>query len=232
MATFFGRDVVALFCVRRIFQEYSLQIFALIMEVRHLSDFYNFSFIFIAFYYIILMEIEFFKRRERMKRFYINERIFTVRDRFNVYREDGSMVYEVKEKLFTFGKQYRLFDMSKRQLAFIKQKLFRLLPAYKIYVDGKHMATVKKKFSVFVNKYAIQSDYGNYRAEGDFLAWDFKIYKDDNLICTVSKNFDVFRDKYEIAVAEGYNEILLLCMVIVFDAVHHRGSGHGRRVYR
>jgi len=163
-----------------------------------------------------------------MKKFYINERLFTIGDRFQIFRADGSIIYEVKEKLFTFGKQYRLFNNSGKKLAFIKQKMFRLLPRYDIYLDNQLVATVKKKFSVFVKKYEIDSAYGNYRIDGDLLAWNFQILKDENVFCHVSKNFNLFQDKYEVLVSEGYNEILTLCLVIILDAVHHDGSGHRR----
>ncbi|HEY8395388.1 MAG TPA: LURP-one-related family protein [Bacilli bacterium] len=156
-----------------------------------------------------------------MKKFYINEKIISIGDRFKVFREDGSIIFELKEKLFTFGKQYALYDTSGRKLAFIKQKLFRLLPAYNIFVNNQLAATVKKKFSFFVPKYVVFSANGNYKVEGDLIAWNFNILKDGNVICTVSKNFNLFKDKYEVLVADGYNEILCLCLVIVFDAVHH-----------
>lgn len=164
-----------------------------------------------------------------MKNFYINEKIFTIGDRFQIFREDGSIIYEVKEKLFTFGKQYRFYDNTGNSLAFIKQKLFRFLPSYEIYINDKLVATVKKKFTFFVKKYEIISAYGIYELTGDLLAWNFQISKDGNVFCQVSKNFNLFRDKYEVLVADGYNEILTLCLVIVLDAVHHDGSSRRHR---
>lgn len=156
-----------------------------------------------------------------MKKFYINQKMISIGDRFNVFCEDGSIVYEVKEKLFTFGKQFRLYDNHGRALAFIKQKLFRLLPLYEIHVNDKLVATVKGRFTFLVKKYDVISEYGNFTVEGDILAWNFRILKDGDVVCTVSKNFNIFRDKYEIAIADGFDEILLLCLVIIFDAVYH-----------
>ncbi|MDD4000499.1 MAG: LURP-one-related family protein [Bacilli bacterium] len=156
-----------------------------------------------------------------MKKFYINEKLISIGDRYKIFNQDGSIAYEVKERLFTFGKQFALYNTGGQRLAYIKQKLFRFLPRYNIYIDNQHVATVKKKFTFFVSKYDILSSHGNYVLDGDFLAWNFSISKDGNVFCSVSKNFNLFRDKYEVAIADGFSEILSLCYVIVLDAVHH-----------
>jgi uncharacterized protein YxjI len=156
-----------------------------------------------------------------MKKFYINEKIFSIGDRFKVFNENGSIVYEVKERLFTFGKQYSLYDATGKNIGKIKQKMFRLLPRYNIYIDDKLAVTVKKRFTFFVKKYDIISPYANYQISGDIFAWNFNISKDGNVFCSVSKNFNIFRDKYEVLVGDGFSEVLSLCLVIILDAVHH-----------
>ena len=156
-----------------------------------------------------------------MKKFYIGERFFSIGDSFDIFDEGNNPVYRVKEKLLTLGKQYSLFNHKGQKLGFVKQKLFRFLPQYEIYLNDRLAAIIKKRFSFFVKKFDIESESGNYKLDGDLLAWNFKILKDNQVFCQVHKNFTIFKDRYEILVSEGFDEVFSLCLVIVLDAVFH-----------
>jgi uncharacterized protein YxjI len=165
-----------------------------------------------------------------MKKFYVNEKFFSIGDQFDILDERQQPVYKVKEKLFTFGKQFSFINANGEQLAFCKQKLFRLMPQYQLFIRNRLVATIKKRFTVFVKKYDILSEEGTYTIEGDVFAWNFQIAKDGNVFCHVHKNFTLFKDKYEISVGEGFDEILALNLVIILDSVHH--DAKSRRHHR
>ncbi|NLD26945.1 MAG: hypothetical protein GX661_06255 [Acholeplasmataceae bacterium] len=164
-----------------------------------------------------------------MKKFYVNEKFFSIGDQFDILDETMKPVYKVKEKLFTIGKQFYFADVSGNVLAFCKQRLFRFLPQYRLFMGERLVATVKKRFTVFVKKYDILSEDGDFTIEGDILAWNFNIKKDGNVICNVHKNYTLFKDKYEITVEDGFNEVMALSLVIILDAVHHDSKSQNRR---
>lgn len=163
-----------------------------------------------------------------MKKFYINQRIFTFGDKYDIYDEQKNVAYYVSERLFTFGKQFEVYHKTGRRVCYIKQKLFKFLPKYDLYMNDSIVATIHKKLSFVFSRYIIESRYGDFEIEGDFFAWNFKITKGGKTICSVSKNFNFFKDKYEIIIADGIDEVFALGLVIILDAIHHDGSNNNK----
>lgn len=159
-----------------------------------------------------------------MKYFYINERVFSIGDKFDIYDENGNVAYFAKGRIFSFGKQYDIYDKSNSEVAFIKQQVFRFLPRYDLYINGEIVATIKKKFTFFYSEYDIDSQYGNFTIDGDMMAWNFNIQKDGETQCLVHKSFDLFKDKYQIEIQDDVNEIFALSLVIILDSIHHEPS--------
>ncbi len=76
------------------------------------------------------------KKEFFMYHFYIKERMFTFKNRFQVFLESGKEVYNVEGKLFSFGDELKLTDLDGRTLASVNQKLMSLVPRYEISVSG------------------------------------------------------------------------------------------------
>lgn len=156
-----------------------------------------------------------------MKKFYVNERFFAIGDKFDILDENGEVVYFAKSALFTFGRQYTVCDQKGSEVAYIRQRLLHLLPNYDLEINGRTVATVQKQFSLFVKKYVILSEFGDFTVDGDIFAWEFEIRKDDHPVCFVSKQLMTFRDRYEVTVEDDFDEVFAISLVIILDAVHH-----------
>lgn len=84
-----------------------------------------------------------------MNHFYIKERVFTFKNRFQVFLESGKEVFNAEGKLFSFGDELKLTDLDGRTLASVSQKLMSLVPRYEISVSGKPVCPSHQESNVF-----------------------------------------------------------------------------------
>jgi len=159
-----------------------------------------------------------------MKKFYVNQKWLSFGDKFDILDESGNPAYNVHEKLLSLGKQFTVYSKNNQKEAYIQQKLFKLLPKYELYMNEEIAATVSKKFTFLVSKYIITSRFGDYTIDGSVFSWNFDIIKNGNIVCNVHKNFTVFKDKYEITIHDDVNEVFILSLVIILDAIHHNNN--------
>ncbi|WP_291632386.1 LURP-one-related family protein [Clostridium sp.] len=154
-------------------------------------------------------------------KFYIREKVFSIGDNFNIKDVSGKDVFNVMGKIFSIGNKLRIYDMDNNEIVYIEQKLFKLLPEYNIYLTGNYAASVKKEFTLFSNRFDIDSNMGNYEIEGDFFAHDFSITKNGSIVAEINKKWVSWGDTYEININEQENYAFILAMVIVIDQVLH-----------
>lgn len=154
-------------------------------------------------------------------RYQVRQKIFSIGDKFTIRDESMNDIYMVKRQILSFGKKLRIYDMAENELCYIEQRLFRLLPEYDIYLEGQHVAGVRKKFAIFKNDFIIDSSLGQYYADGNIFAHEFAIYKDGVPVAHVSKKFFSLTDTYGVDIDDSENQLLLLALVIVIDMVCH-----------
>ncbi len=154
-------------------------------------------------------------------RYQVKQKIFSIGESFTIKDENGTDIYKAKGQILSIGKKLRLFDMADNELCYIGQKLFKLLPEYDIYINGRHVANVKKKLAFFKNDFVIKSTEGEYYVEGDIFALEFNIVKDGVTAAYVSKQFFSFSDKYGVDIADDQDQIINLALVIVIDMACH-----------
>ncbi|NMB08105.1 MAG: hypothetical protein GX981_06960, partial [Tissierellia bacterium] len=58
-----------------------------------------------------------------MRKFYINQRIFSIGSKFDVLNEYGKEEYIVEADKFDLGKNIYVYDLNNRRLLYLKQKL-------------------------------------------------------------------------------------------------------------
>ncbi|MBQ8331525.1 MAG: LURP-one-related family protein [Clostridia bacterium] len=151
-------------------------------------------------------------------RFYIQQHVFTWRDRFSIYDETERERYFVEGEVFSFGKKLHLLDLAGQELAYVHQEAFSFLPRYRISRDGADVAEVVRRFSFFRQEYEVAGL--GWHVSGDFFAHEFEIRDlSGHLIAGVSKDWFSFGDAYAIDVDDYADEILALAIVIVIDAV-------------
>lgn len=159
-------------------------------------------------------------------KYIINQKIFSIGDKFVIKDEYGSERYFVEGKVFSLGDKLKIYDSNGQERIYIEQKLFKLLPEYYLYFDGNFAAKVKQAFSLLRPKFQIESPFGSYSVEGDFFGYDFRIMKNSRLVAHVSKKLFSFRDSYGVDIVNDENDLLILAVVIVIDQVIHDEDHH------
>ncbi|MBQ7336034.1 MAG: LURP-one-related family protein [Clostridia bacterium] len=148
---------------------------------------------------------------------YIKQHVFTWGDRFSIYDEAGNEKYFVEGEVFTLGKKLHLMDLVGNELAFIYQKLFSFLPRYYINRNGHDLAEVVKHFTFFSQEYSVEGL--GWSVTGDFFAHDYQIAGGGSLIASVYKEWFTWGDAYAIEINPGIDEIAVLAVVLIIDAV-------------
>ncbi len=154
-------------------------------------------------------------------RYQIRQKIFAIGDKFTIKDEMGNDVFMVKKKILSFGKKLKIYDMSGRELCYIEQKLFRFLPEYNIFVNGQHIANVKKKLAILKNSFVINSCLGQYYVDGNIFAREFSIYREGVPVAYISKKFFSFTDTYGVEIDDSEDQLVNLSIAIVIDMVCH-----------
>ena len=119
--------------------------------------------------------------------------------------------------MFTFGKKLHVYDRNGREVAFIEQELLTWMPRYHVWVGGRDVATIRKEFSFFAPKYAI--DNLGWEIQGQVWFHDYDITRNGRTIVTIEKEWMTWGDSYELNIADPADEIVALAVVITIDCV-------------
>lgn len=156
---------------------------------------------------------------------FIKQKIFTLRDRYNIFNEAGQPVYVVEGKLISLGAQITLYDTMGNALYIIRQRLLKLLPQYSIYSGDNLCAVIKKQLTFLKHKLEIESAVGNYTLDGDIFGWNFTILKNGNRIGAIQKVLD-FGDSYQLWFDDREDPAFLSAMVIAIDHCIHNSNNN------
>lgn len=148
---------------------------------------------------------------------YIKQKVFSWGDKFTVKNAAGVDRYFVEGEVFSFGKKLHVYDRSRRETAFIQQKLLTWMPRYSVFIDGREVAQVVRKFSFLIPKYAIEGP--GWDVEGDCFAHDYQIRKAGRTIAAIRKAWMSWGDSYELDIFDPADEIMALAAVLTIDAV-------------
>lgn len=162
-----------------------------------------------------------------MKSLYLKQQIFTLVDRYYVYDEAGREVYKIEGQFLSIPKRQVIYDASGKELFTLKRVLFSLLPTFVLFEpSGKELAAIRKRLTFFRHQIDIESDFGSYTIEGDFLSHDFSILKNGKWIVQMHKKWLSWGDAYEMQLDEGENEAFLCALVIAVDQAVHEQTQH------
>ena len=152
---------------------------------------------------------------------YIQQRVFSIGDRYSIFNENEQTVYTVQSELFAFGAKLHLLDTSGQELYYIERKLFRFLPEYHIYKDDTLYAVLKKELSFFEKSIDIDSSFGRFEMQGDLFAMDFTITNNGRYIGELHKKWLSFGDSYELSIADGTDPAFFCTLAIAVDNCIH-----------
>ena len=148
---------------------------------------------------------------------YIEQKVFSWRDKFNVYDENGGVKYYVEGEIFTWGKKLHVYDCFSHEVAYIEQEVLHFLPTYNIFVNGAPAARIIKEFSFFRPRYSIEEL--NWEIVGSFWLHDYSITENGRPIVTIEKEWMTWGDCYEVDISEPSRELLALGVVLTIDCV-------------
>ena len=158
-------------------------------------------------------------------KFYIKQKVFSWADKFTIYDESGNEAYWVEGEVFSIGKKLDLFDNRNNHKAHIHQKVLSFLPRYFIQMNGEDVAEVVKHFTLFNQKFSV-TGY-DWQVDGDFLAHEYEIYRGNYSIATISKEWFTFGDAYSIDITDGVDPVVVLCVVLIIDAILAQSGNNG-----
>ena len=94
-----------------------------------------------------------------------------------------------------------------------------------ILIDGNIFAEVIKEWTWFNKKFTLDVPGPNdYTIDGSFWEHEFTFQRQGLTVATVSRKFWAWTDSYGVDIAEGENEVAVLCACIVIDQVLHDES--------
>lgn len=148
---------------------------------------------------------------------YIKQKVFSWKDKFTVYDEQGRDRYYVEGEFFSWGKKLHVYDTAGNEVAFIQQKVMSFLPRFFVYVNGVEIAEIVKEFTFFKPKYSIEGL--GWEINGNFFAHDYEITKNGRPIVSIMKEWMTWGDCYELDIANPQDEIVALSVVLTIDCV-------------
>lgn len=148
----------------------------------------------------------------------IKQRVFSWSDTYDVYDEDGNIKYFVEAEFLSFSHKIHVYNNVKNEVGLIKERLWTVLPIFDIEVNGVVQGRIEKKFSLFRPKYEI--NFNGWRAEGDFLGWEYDVYFGCSSIIHITKKWLQWGDTYTIDIMNPADELMGLLLVIAIDAAN------------
>ena len=152
-----------------------------------------------------------------MAKLYLKQKVFSWGDKFNVYNFYGEEKYHVKGEVFSLGKKLHVNDVNDREVAFIHQQLLSFKARYFISRNGADIAEVVKAITFLKAKYTV--DAFGWLMQGNFLDHEYQITRGERIVASVSQKWLTWGDAYEIDIADGEDELNVLCAVLIIDAV-------------
>ena len=167
----------------------------------------------------------------RLMRYQVRERLFSIKDDFWVTDEAGNRVFFVDAKVLSLRHRLDLQDASGRKLAEIKHKLVTFTDAMEVEDDGGVVATVHKAVFSPLHHRAVIDVAGGRRLEavGNIIDKDFEIRDGHQVVAQVSRAWFRVRDTYGVDVAPGEDDVLMICIAVCLDRIHHEEEEHRDR---
>lgn len=145
----------------------------------------------------------------------IKQKVFSFKDRFNIFDERGEIKYTAEGEILTLGKKLHVKDCTGREVIFIKQRLLTFLPKYEISVLEAAPVQIVKNFTLLRHEYAIPD--WDIVIRGDFFAHEYEVLRNGRKIAHLSKEWFTWGDTYAIDIGEQKDELTALAAILVVD---------------
>ena len=148
-------------------------------------------------------------------RLYINEKLFSLHNKYYVKDENENDILEISSKLISLGAKTWIKDLNGKELLYIEQELFHLMPKYNIIINNNVICSINKKFHIIKNDYTLSN---NYRIDGDFFSHNFIVYNDkDEKVGEIYRQYFSIGDKYVIEIFDEKDYVLILGIIVAIS---------------
>ena len=158
-----------------------------------------------------------------MANYIIRERVFSFGDDFTIQDQDGHDVLYVDGKAFSLSDAMSVQDMAGNELALIRRVLFSFGHSYSIERDGSTSVVSKEFFTFFSCHFTVDvPGPGDLEAAGSFLDHDYTFTDGaGQTVAVIHKHWLTLSDQYGVEIAEGQDDVLILCAALVIDRICH-----------
>ena len=157
-------------------------------------------------------------------KFYIKQKVFTLKDKFDIYDENQTLQYQVKGKFVSITNRLELLNSAGDLALRSNRKVLTLLPKYFVYNrENEEVATIKKLFALRP-KFNISILNKEFYLEGNLFAHSFEILDRGEPVASIKKKIIAWGDTYEIEIYSNENIELFLFVVIIVDQVIHESK--------
>jgi uncharacterized protein YxjI len=154
-------------------------------------------------------------------RYMVREHFFRIGEDNDILDDQGQPVYQVDGKVLTLRDLMIINDLNGVEVARVHRKLAALLPHYEVDFPSVPGPTeVHQRFSSPLSpKWTIsQPGKPDLQITGNFFGHDFTIDRDGQQVASISKQWISTADAYGVDIAEGENNLLILCSVLALEA--------------
>lgn len=151
--------------------------------------------------------------------FSMKQKVFSIKQKFNITDMNGEPVYEVEGKLLSFGNKLTVRDMAGNDLVHIHQKVLSLVPKYFIEEEGKEEVELKGHITLLRPHYTLEADDGNWEIRGEFGEHEYEMFRGEELIGTVNKKWFSWGDSYVLTVVHDEDVLRAVGVMIALDCI-------------
>ena len=146
---------------------------------------------------------------------FIKQKIFSFKDKFNIFDYNEEPKYKAEGELISLGKKLHVYDSHGTEVIYIRQRLMTFLPKYEISISGQETVEIVKNFTFFKHEYTIPA--WNIKIHGDFFAHEYTVERNGREIAQLSKQWLTWGDTYKINIFDPADELMALASILVVD---------------
>lgn len=138
--------------------------------------------------------------------------------------ERGQPVFQVDGKALSLRNVMIVNDMNGTEVARVPRKLISALAQFEVELAGRGTAVVHRKLSnPFKPEWRVTLEgQPEMELEGDVLGRNFTIQRGGTAVATVSKQWVTLASTYGVDVAQGEDDLLVLCTVLALEVEQER----------
>lgn len=117
------------------------------------------------------------------------QRLFSWLDSYDIYDEQGNVVFTVKGAL-SFGHCLHILDGTGRHVGTVKEKMLTFMPKFELYEGDAYRGCIQKELTFLRPKYRI--DFNGWNVSGNMMEWDYEIQDQNGLRGTAHDRYLCF----------------------------------------